>query len=116
MPEDESSPRVIVVKAPVAAPTAIRPNGQKVQPAQPVYDPAFVCLLELATVFTMRDGETVAALGKEVAEQLQAAVRDADRLHPVVVSRASYYLLSLLRASEVSISSIDVLLFGQYAY
>ena len=104
VPEDETSPRVIVVKPQIPAPTPIRPNGQKAQPAKPTYDPAYVCLLELATIFAMRDEETVAALGKEVAEILQSAVRDSERLHPVAVSRASYYLLKLLKASDVSFS------------
>lgn len=102
VPEDEASPRVIVVKPQMAAPTAVRPNGQKVQPAQPAYDPAFVCLLELATILATRDEETVAVIGKEVADHLQLAVRDSGRLHSVAVSRASYYLLTLLKASDVS--------------
>lgn len=101
IPED-ASPRVIVVKPEVAAPTPVRPNGVKPQGSQPAYDPAYVCLLELATVLVMRDEQTLAALGKEVAEALQLAVRDSGRQHPVTVSRTSYYLLSLLRASDVS--------------
>ncbi|GAB7355078.1 hypothetical protein MBLNU459_g5665t1 [Dothideomycetes sp. NU459] len=101
VPEDEASPRVIVVKPQLPAPTPLRPNGQKApQPARPIYDPAFVCLLELATVLAMRDEQTMLALGKDVAESLQSAIRDSDRLHPVAVSRASYYLLNLLKASD----------------
>lgn len=102
IPDDEASPRVIVVKPQIAAPTPLRPNGQKPQVAQPVYDPAYVCLLELAVVLATRDEETIATFGKDVAEFLQAAVRDYERLHPVAVSRATYYLLSLLKASDVS--------------
>lgn len=100
MPEDEASPRVITVKTQMPAPTPVRPNGQKVQPTQPTYDPAFVCLLELATILSMRDRDTTAALGKEVAEALESAIRDSQRLHPVAVSRATYYLLSLLKVSD----------------
>lgn len=101
LPED-SSPRVIVVKPEMPAPTPVRPNGAKAPPAGPSYDPAFVCLLELATIFATRDDNTMVALGKDVAEALQSAIRDADRLHPVAVSRLSYYLLTLLRSSSVS--------------
>ena len=101
--DDENSPRVIAVKPPMPAPTPVRPNGQKIQPASPAYDPAFVCVLELATVLAMRDQETFDSFGKEVAQGLKSAVRDADRLHPVAISRASYYLLNLLKASDVSI-------------
>ncbi|KAF1347875.1 hypothetical protein BDV97DRAFT_298439 [Delphinella strobiligena] len=99
VPEDPASPRVIVVKPQLPAPTPVRPNGQKVQPAQPTYDPAFVCMLELATILAIRDEDTVAALGKAVAESLESAIRDSERLHPVAVSRATYYILSLLKAS-----------------
>lgn len=106
MPPDdvESSPRVIVVKPPVPAPTPVRPNGQKVQPSVPDYDPAFVCILELATVLAMRDQESISSFGQDVAQCLKSVVRDADQLHPVTASRASYYLLSLLKASDVSFS------------
>lgn len=102
IPED-SSPRVMVVKPEVPAPTPVRPNGTKApSSSQPLYDPTFVCLMELSTVFAIRDEETVAEVGKEVAEVLQLAIRNADRLHPVSVSRASFYLLKLLKASNVS--------------
>ena len=102
VPEDEASPRVIVVKPPVHAPTPVRPNGQKPESTQPAYDPALVCLLEVATTLATRDSETVSALGKEIADTLQSAIRDSERLHPIAVSRASYYLLKLLKASDVS--------------
>lgn len=104
MPPDdvESSPKVIVVKPPVAAPTPIRPNGQKPQPTIPDYDPALVCVLELATVLAMRDQDSASLFGKDVAQCLKSVIHDADGLHPVTLGRASYYLLNLLKASEVS--------------
>ena len=101
LPED-TSPRVIVVKSDVPAPTPIRPNGTKVAPTQTSYDPSFVYLTELATVLALRDEATVAAFGRQIAEALQSGIRDADHLHPVAVSRLTYYLLSLLKASNVS--------------
>lgn len=101
LPED-ASPRVIVVKPELPAPTPVRPNGTKATNVQPLYDPAIVCLMELATVVATRNDETVKILGAEVANALQSAVRDAERLHPVAVSRLSYYLLHLLKASNVS--------------
>ncbi|THY94491.1 Sec7-domain-containing protein [Aureobasidium pullulans] len=102
MPPDdvESSPKVIVVKPPVAAPTPIRPNGQKPQPTIPDYDPALVCVLELATVLAMRDQDSASLFGKDVAQCLKSVIHDADGLHPVTLGRASYYLLNLLKASE----------------
>lgn len=103
-PDDvENSPKVIVVKPPVASPTPIRPNGQKPQPAAPDYDPALVCVLELATVLSTRDQDSMSSIGKDVAQTLKSVIHDADGLHPVTVGRASYYLLNLLKASDVSV-------------
>jgi brefeldin A-resistance guanine nucleotide exchange factor 1 len=105
MPADdvESSPKVIVVKSQVAAPIPIRPvDGQKLQPVTPDYDPALVYILELGTVLAMRDEDSVSSFGKDVAQCLKSVIRDANGLHPVTVSRASYYLLNLLKASDVS--------------
>ncbi|KER00235.1 hypothetical protein AUEXF2481DRAFT_45433 [Aureobasidium subglaciale EXF-2481] len=100
-PDDiESSPKVIVVKSPVVAPTPVRANGQKPQPVTPDYDPGLVCILELATVLAMRDQASVSSFGQEVAQSLKSVIRDADGLHPVTLGRASYYLLNLLKASD----------------
>ncbi|KAF2226745.1 hypothetical protein BDZ85DRAFT_293638 [Elsinoe ampelina] len=98
VPED-ASPRVISVKPEVPAPTPIRPNGTKAT-GIPSYDPAFVFIAELATLLTIRDNETMSTFGKEVSDILSSAIRDAERLHPVAVSRISYHLLSLLRFSN----------------
>jgi brefeldin A-resistance guanine nucleotide exchange factor 1 len=48
----------------------------------------------------MRDAETVEALGKDLANALQSVIRNASNYHDVVISRVTYYLLSLLRASD----------------
>lgn len=101
MPED-SLPRVIVVKPELPAATPVRPNGQKSRPNGPSYDPTLVFTLELATLLALRDAETIEALGRDVAHALQSVIRDAVNVHYVVLSRAVYYLLSLLRASDVS--------------
>jgi brefeldin A-resistance guanine nucleotide exchange factor 1 len=93
IPED-SSPRIIVVKSEV--PTAASRSNT------PVYDPSLVFVLELATILVLRDAETVEALGKDVADALQSVIRNAASYHYVVISRVTYYLLSLLRASDVS--------------
>jgi brefeldin A-resistance guanine nucleotide exchange factor 1 len=90
-PDDvENSPKVIVVKPPVASPIPIRPNGQKPQPITPDYDPALVCVLELATVLASRDQDSVSSFGQDVAQSLKSVIQDADNLHPVTVGRASY--------------------------
>ena len=96
IPED-SSPRVIVVKPELPPPSPIRSRFNP-----PVYDATLVFVLELATVLTLRDRETIRELGKDVADALQSVVRNAANVHPLVISRVIYYLLRLLQASQVS--------------
>ena len=100
LPENES-PRVITVKPEMPAPTPVRANGAKSPPAeQPAYDPAVVYVLELATILALRDEETIVALGSDVSRALESVIGDAEKLHPVALSRTVFYLLSLLRASN----------------
>lgn len=100
IPED-GSPRVIVVKPELPATTNARTNGNKAKLNRPIYDPSLVFVLELATMLALRDEDTVAELAKDVADALASVVRDATKLHPVVIARSVYYLLSLLKASNV---------------
>jgi brefeldin A-resistance guanine nucleotide exchange factor 1 len=99
LPEDES-PRVITVKPELPSPQVARGTTAKATADAPLYDPALVYVLELATILALRDEETISTLGADAAEALQVAIRDADHLHPVALSRAVFYLLSLLRASN----------------
>lgn len=99
LPEDES-PRLITVKPEMPSPQPGRGAAAKANPDTPVYDPALVYVLELATILALRDEETIATLGADAAEALQVAIRDTERIHPVALSRAVFYLLSLLRASN----------------
>ncbi|KAF2188369.1 Sec7-domain-containing protein [Zopfia rhizophila CBS 207.26] len=99
IPED-GSPRVIVVKPELPPPASPRPNGNKAKLNRPTYDPSLVFVLELATVLALRDEETVRELAKDVTDSLQSVIRDASKLHPVVIARSVYYLLSLLKASN----------------
>ena len=100
MPEHDS-PRVIAVKPEMPAPTPLRANGTKTTGVDsPVYDPAVVYVLELATILALRNEETISVLGSDVAEALQTVISDAKRLHPVSLSRTVFYVLSLLRASN----------------
>jgi hypothetical protein len=101
IPED-GSPRVIVVKPEIPSATSPRSNGNKAKANRPLYDPSLVFVLELATMLALRDEETVAELAKDVADALASVIRDASKLHPVVTARSVYYLLSLLKASNVS--------------
>jgi brefeldin A-resistance guanine nucleotide exchange factor 1 len=100
IPED-GSPRVIVVKPEIPG-TAPRPNNNKGKGNRPVYDPSLVFVLELATVLVLRNDETIRELAKDVTEALSNVIRDVSMHHPVVIARSVYYLLSLLKASNVS--------------
>jgi brefeldin A-resistance guanine nucleotide exchange factor 1 len=74
----------------------------KVSPDTPSYNPNMVYILELATILALRDGETMQAVGENVASSLQSIVRDSSNFHPLVTSRVVSYLLNLLRLSYVS--------------
>lgn len=102
LPEDPSAV-VFSVKPEVDPPAP--PHSPKV--VGPLYNPAMVYLLELCTVLTLRDKETVAALGADVAEALQNVLRHATSYHFIMISRTLFYLLNLLHASYVSIIVIS---------
>lgn len=97
LPEDPE-PRVIAVKT--EAPQAPRTSGTRSKPSTAKYDPKLVFALELSTILALRTGDTVKAFGKDVANSLQAVIRGASGVHDLVISRTTYYLLALLRASE----------------
>ncbi|KAL6719100.1 GDP/GTP exchange factor for ARF [Lecanora helva] len=97
---EQSSPVVIVVRPDKPALAPIETNGQRSRTVTSVYDPSVVLALELSTVMATRDQESVALMGEAVAEALQAIVRDAANVHPLTLSRAIYYLLYLLNASQ----------------
>lgn len=100
---EESSPVVIVVKPALPAHSTTKPNGHRVSSNSPGYDPSMVYVLELATIIALRDQETIRTLGKDVVEALHNAIRNAASSHPLIVSRAVFYLLHILAVSHVSI-------------
>lgn len=99
---EENAPAVIVVKPERPGPSS-RPLTTRVDPNRPKYDPSMTFVLELATVLTLRDEQTLETLGEMLAATLQTLVRDAKNLHPLTVSRLVYYLLNLLRLSHVCV-------------
>ena len=97
---EQSSPVVISVKPDQPRPTPIRTNAQRKQKADLSYDPSLVFVLELATILATRDAESVALIGQPVADAVQSVVRDSSNAHPLALSRAVYYMLLLLEASQ----------------
>lgn len=98
LPDDPSS---IVINVKSEEEHTVPTNGQKSASSGAVYDPSLVYILELCTVLTLRDEETVATLGGGVADALQNVMRLATSYHHVIVSRSIFYLLHLLQASYV---------------
>ncbi|PGH14138.1 hypothetical protein AJ79_03255 [Helicocarpus griseus UAMH5409] len=92
----ETSPAVIVVKPERPPPNASRPSSSKADPNKPVYDPGMIYILELATILTLRDQDTIRELGESMTGALQNIVRDFKSFHSLAISRAISYLLSLL--------------------
>lgn len=105
LPEN-NTPAVIVVKPERPRPVS-RNSNTRADPNQPKYDPSMIFALELATVLTLRDNNTLEALGESLATTLQSLVRDAKNLHPLTVSRVVSYLLNLLRLSHVSFIALQ---------
>ena len=95
----QDSPPLTTVKPDMHAPAPTRSTGAKGSSEQPAYNPSVVYVLELATILAIRDEETIATVGADVAEALQNVIRDTNRLHSVALGRIVFYLLSLLRVS-----------------
>ncbi|KAK6819738.1 Sec7-domain-containing protein [Apiospora arundinis] len=98
LPEDENSGVPVITVKQDGLPTS--PTSTPKQASkQPVYDPAVVYVLELCTVLALRNAETIEALGKKVADALQAILRNSSRFHTILVSRAAFYQFNILKAS-----------------
>ena len=107
---EESSPVVIVVKPDRPTPAAIKTNGHQTADSRgPVYDPSVVFILELATILAMRDENSVSSVGAAVADALQNVIRNFANIHPLIISRAVFYLLQLLNVSQVSMISFSTI-------
>ena len=96
----ESTPMVAVIKPEPGSPN---PNKNTTRPGMPLYDPSTVYILELASVIAIKNTSGREVISKEVVEVLQGVVRNSNSLHPLVVSRAAFYLLHVLHANYVSL-------------
>lgn len=99
LPQD-SAPVVAIVKPDLMPTPATKINGQKSNNAAN-YNPAMIYILELASIIVIQNHESAVSVGKEVVEALQDVIRNANTFHPLIVSRATLYLLHILRASHV---------------
>lgn len=97
---EETAPAVIVVKPERPSNSSRLANG-KPDPNGPTYDPGMIYILELATIITLRNRETLERLGESLSIALQTFIRDARNIHPLSLSRIVHYLLALLRVGHV---------------
>ncbi|WEW60968.1 GDP/GTP exchange factor for ARF [Emydomyces testavorans] len=95
----DTSPAVIIVKPERPQIHSARAASNKPHLAKSAYNAGTVYMLELATLLVLRDTETVQQLGENLTRALQNIIRDAKNVHPLMLSRAIYYLLVLLRRS-----------------
>ncbi|KAM0507525.1 hypothetical protein ACHAO3_005827 [Verticillium nonalfalfae] len=94
---EEQNPAVITVKSDHVPPaTQLEPKLGTLS-----YDPAMVFSLEMMAGLALRDEATLQVLGKQVMDTLQAILRDANQYHAMIVSRTSFYLLTLLHATHL---------------
>ncbi|RKF65669.1 Uncharacterized protein GcC1_117003 [Golovinomyces cichoracearum] len=94
MPNDPSS-MIITVKKEAEVST----ESLKTPTKGPVYDPALVYLLEFSIQIALQNNDTVTAMGGDVSRALFNFLRNPSHYHWILVSRAVFYLLTLLRAS-----------------
>ena len=99
LPED-SNPVVAVVKPEPGSPNPAKQNGGRVQTIA-AYNSSVIYILELATILSIKNRDTVLNTGKDVVEALFNVVRDWQNWHPIIVSRVLLYLLHLLKACHV---------------
>ncbi|PFH55825.1 hypothetical protein XA68_17561 [Ophiocordyceps unilateralis] len=94
IPENDQT-AVISVKQDMV--TASPVNGQSPAMAAPAYDPSTVFILEFGTILATRDRASVDAIGKELFDALQTLLRDFKNWHPLIISRATFYTLMVLK-------------------
>ena len=77
----------------------MKTNGHRPRSTGPAYNPGLIYALEFATVLALQSTSTLEEAGERLTAALQNVVRDSSRSHPLVVSRAVFYLLALLKSS-----------------
>ena len=105
----DSNPVVAVIKAEPGSPS---PGKPPLQQGASSYDPSAIYLLELASMIAIDNTSNGDAISKDVVEVLQDVVRSSSALHPLLVSRAAFYLLHVLHANYVSQASLHGLYKG----
>ncbi|KAF4507031.1 hypothetical protein G6O67_005708 [Ophiocordyceps sinensis] len=77
--------------------TASPTIGSGTAVALPKYDPSTAYILEFGTIMATRDAASVEAMGRRVYDVLQALLRDFSHCHPIIISRAAFYAMMILK-------------------
>ena len=99
---EPSSPVVLAARPDQPRPIPIRTDNHRNNSRGQAYNPSVAFILELSVIVVTRDVRSVALMGEAVADALHNVVRDARNVHSLVLSRAVFYLLYLLNASQAS--------------
>ena len=97
---EPSSPVVLVARSDQPRPVPIRTQSHRETTSDQAYNPSLAFILEFSTILASRDRDSIALIGEAVADSLQNIVRDTSNVHPLVLSRALYYLLYLMNSSQ----------------
>lgn len=71
------------------------------------YDPSIAYILEFCTIMVTRDAASIKMMGKRVYDVLQALLRNFQHCHHIIISRAAFYAMVILKYGYVSHLTID---------
>jgi golgi-specific brefeldin A-resistance guanine nucleotide exchange factor 1 len=92
----ETTPVVAVIKQEPGSPLPAKLREQQ-NPSN--YNPSMIYILELSSMIAIKNTDHGGAVSKDVVEALQDVIRSSNGMHPLVVSRAAFYLLHVLNAN-----------------
>lgn len=91
----ETTPVVAVVKSD----HTVSNSRTREHSAATMYNPSTIYILELASMIVIKNKDHGGAVSKDVVEVLQDVIRSSNGIHPLIVSRAAFYLLHVLNAN-----------------
>ncbi|KAF4584253.1 Sec7 domain-containing protein [Ophiocordyceps camponoti-floridani] len=94
IPENDQTAVISVKQDTATAPVV---NSQNTSTVSPAYDPSILFVLEFGTLLATRDRASMEAVGKDMFDALQTLLRDFSNWHPILISRATFYALLILK-------------------
>ena len=92
----ETTPVVAVIRPDLGIPN---PRSREYSIVTSTYNPSMIYSLELASMIAIENKDHGGVVSKDVVEVLQDVIRSSNGNHPLVVSRAAFYLLHVLNAN-----------------